>query len=202
MGYLEIRFYEKCKSELGVNSGKYIEENSHRFLDDCYIALDATNLNPLKFFDLLNNIHDHIKFAMEQQKLYLPFLDIMVNKDPETNNISMEMFYKKLIPGDVFHLTFSTLNNVKAIYLLHSLEEELIPFGKQPSEKKGFGRTSKSFIFPRISTKFNSTFNSCNKNVFPLIKAAFQSLQQSYETKECFKDIKLIKSQRKPSSLV
>ena len=56
MGYLEIRLYEKCKSELGVNSGKYIEENSHRFLDDCYIALDATDINPLKFFDILNNL--------------------------------------------------------------------------------------------------------------------------------------------------
>ena len=29
----------------------------------------------------------------------------------------------------------------------------------------------------------------------------YKSLQQSYETKECFKDIKLIKSQRQPSSL-
>ena len=29
----------------------------------------------------------------------------------------------------------------------------------------------------------------------------YKSLQQSHETKECFKDIKLIKSQRQPSSL-
>ena len=41
---------------------------------------------------------------------------------------------------------------------------------------------------------FITTFNSNNKNVFPLIQAAFKSLQQSNETKECFKDIKLIKS--------
>ena len=63
---------------------------------------------------------------MGQHNPYLPFLDIMVNKDPETNNIWMDMFYKKLIPGDVFHLTVSTLNNAKAIYLLHLLEE-LVP---------------------------------------------------------------------------
>ena len=48
---------------------------------------------------------------------------------------------------------------------------------------------------------FVLTFNPNNKNVFPLIQTAFKSLQQSYETKECFKDIKLIKSQRQPSSL-
>ena len=44
---------------------------------------------------------------------------------------------------------------------------------------------------------FVTSFNPNNKNVFPLIQTAFKSLQQSYETKECFKDIKLIKSQKK-----
>ena len=47
---------------------------------------------------------------------------------------------------------------------------------------------------------FVTTFNPNNKNVFPLIQAALKSLQQSNETKESFKDIKLIKSQRQPSS--
>ena len=32
---------------------------------------------------------------MEQYNLYLPFLDIMINKDPENNNIWMDIFYKK-----------------------------------------------------------------------------------------------------------
>ena len=48
---------------------------------------------------------------------------------------------------------------------------------------------------------FVTTFNPNNKNVLPLIQTAFKSPQQSYETKECFKDIKLIKSQRQPPSL-
>ena len=48
---------------------------------------------------------------------------------------------------------------------------------------------------------FVTTFNPNNKNVFPLIQTAFKSLQQLYETKECFNDIKLIKSQRQLSSL-
>ena len=37
-----------------------------------------------------------IKFTMQQHNLYLPFLDIMMNKDPETNNILMGIFYKKI----------------------------------------------------------------------------------------------------------
>ena len=48
---------------------------------------------------------------------------------------------------------------------------------------------------------FVTTFNPNNKSVFPLIQTAFKSVQLSYETKECFKDIKLIKSQRQPSNL-
>ena len=90
---------------------------------------------------------------------------------------------------------------------------------KQQSGQKNVWRNSKSFVFPRISTKFieNSkaskdktysnnlafvtTFNLNNKNLFSLIRTAFKSLQQSYEIKECFKGIKLIKSQRQTSSL-
>ena len=95
IGCLELQFYEKGKSEIRVNNGKYIKENWYTFLDDCYIALNATNINPLKLFDIINNIHDNIKFAMEQHNLYLPFLYIMINKDSENNNIWMYTFYKK-----------------------------------------------------------------------------------------------------------
>ena len=64
-------------------------------LGDCYITLDTTNINPLQLFDILKNIHDNIKFTMEQRNLYLPFLDIMINKDPENNNIWIDIFYNK-----------------------------------------------------------------------------------------------------------
>ena len=65
MGYLEIQFYEKCKNECRISNGKYIEENWHMYLHDCYIALEATIINPLKHFDVLNNIYDNIKFTMD-----------------------------------------------------------------------------------------------------------------------------------------
>ena len=40
MGYLENQYYKRWKNEFGVNNEKYIAENWHRFLGDCYIALD------------------------------------------------------------------------------------------------------------------------------------------------------------------
>ena len=50
---------------------------------------------------------------------------------------------------------------------------------------------------------FVTLFHPNNKYIFPLIQTAFKSLQQSqsYKTKECCKDITLIKSQRQPSTL-
>ena len=60
---------------------------------------------------------------MEQDILYLTCLDIMKNKDPETNNIWMDIFYKKLILQNVFHSPLATPNNAKTIYLLHLLKE-------------------------------------------------------------------------------
>ena len=72
--------------------GNTLKENCDRILDDCYISLDATNIDPLQFFDILNNIHGNIKFTMTQQKRYLVFTNTMINKDPETNIIWMEIF--------------------------------------------------------------------------------------------------------------
>ena len=60
MKYLELQFYEKCKNAFDVNNGKYIEENWHRLLDNYYIALDTSNINPLKLFDILINIHENL----------------------------------------------------------------------------------------------------------------------------------------------
>ena len=48
---------------------------------------------------------------------------------------------------------------------------------------------SNNLIFVKI-------FSPNNKNFSPLIQTAFQLLRQSYETKECFKDIKLKKKSK------
>ena len=216
MGYLELQFYEKCKNEFGVKNGKYIEENWHRFLDDCYIALDETNINPLKLFDKLNNIYDNIKFTKEQRNLYLPFLDIMMNKDLENNNIWMDMFYKKTDTRRCIAFNSCHPKQCKKIHILHLLEEFVPQWKTTKLEKNVWMKVLYSQKYPQnlvqeaipkvksipnenlraSETKtdsnnlaFVTTFNPSNKNVFPLIQTAFKSLQQSYETKECFKDL-------------
>ena len=222
MGYLEIQFYGQYKYEFGVNKGKYIEENWHRFLDVCCIASDTTNINPLNLFDILNNIHHNIKFTMEQHNLYLPFLDIMINKDLETNNIWMDIFYKKAdtrrcvpfnscylkqcknnIPFTRARRIFTIVKNseVRKKYL-DELQKVLYSQEYPQNVIQEAIRIATSFPIEKLRTSkaktdsknlaFVITFNP--NNVFPLIQTAFKSLQQSNEAKECFKDINLIKS--------
>ena len=226
MRYLEIQFYEKCKNEIGVDNGKYIEENWHRFLDDCYIVLDATNINSLKLFDILNNIHENIKFTMEQHNLYLSFLDIMINQDAETNSIWMDIFYKKTdtrkcVPFNSCHpkqcknnipfliarriCTIAENSEVRKKHLDElqkvSYSQEYLQNLSQEATRKAASTPIENLRASEAKTDSNNlAFITNNKNVFPLIQT-FKSLQQLNETKECFKDIKLIKSQRQPSSL-
>ena len=66
------------------------------YLDDCYIALDANIVNPSELFETLNRIHKNIKFAMKQHDLHLPFLDILLNKDSESNKVWMDICYGRV----------------------------------------------------------------------------------------------------------
>ena len=137
-----------------MNNRKYSNENWHGFLDDCYIALDATNINSLKLVDVLKIIHDNIKFAMEQRSLYLPFLGIMINKNPEINNIWMDIFIKKntqrCVPFNCCHPN-QYKNNMPFTFYRQNFNIK-----KNSEVGKKFRLTSTSFTFQRISTKFSS----------------------------------------------
>ena len=68
----KFKYARICKNDFSVNNGKYIEENWCRFLDDCYIALDTTNINFLKVFDILN-ICDSTFVLSKHQGIYFTF---------------------------------------------------------------------------------------------------------------------------------
>ena len=95
MGYLESQFCENGKNEFGVNNGKYIEENWQKTV------------------------------RMEQQDLYSPFFDTMINK----------------------------VNMINDILLAHARRIWTIAKNSDV-KKKMFGRTLKNSIFPRVSTRF------------------------------------------------
>ena len=130
----------------------------------------------------------------------------------------------------MFHLTLAISNNARRIYLLHLLEE-CVPWWKTTKLEKNAWTNLKKFYISKNRTKliqeaiqkvtsipienlraskaitdsnnlaFVTTFHPNKKKFFALIQTAFKPLQQSYETKAYFKDIKLIKSQRQSSRL-
>ena len=101
---------------------------------------------------------------MEQHNLYLPFLDIMINKDPDNNHIWMNIFYKKTdTPRRALFNCCHPKQCKKNIPFTLARRIFTIVENKEV-RKKTCGRSSKSFIFPRISTKFSSGSNSKSSN--------------------------------------
>ena len=60
---------------------------------------------------------------MKIYNLYLQFLTVMINKDPETITFGWKHFMKKLVLRDVLHLALAIPNNTKIKYILHLLDE-------------------------------------------------------------------------------
>ena len=183
-----------------------VRTNLCRFLDNCYIALDVTNINPLKIFDILNSSHDNIKFTKEQHNLHLPCLDISINKDPETNNIWTDIFYIYLYKNYVYFTIakqiYTIVENSKVMKeRLDELQKDsysqeypqsLIQEG-QEEIRKATSISTENLRASKARTDSNNlafvrTFIPNYKNFFPLIQT-IKLLQLSYKAKECFKDV-------------
>ena len=158
---------------------------------------------------------------MEQHNLYLPFLDIMTNKDRETNKILIEIYYIKTdtricVPLNSCHpkqcknsipytlarrtCTNSEVRKKRLDELQNVLYSQKYPQNLvQEAIRKVTSIHIENSRASKVKTDINNlvfitTFNPYNKHVLPLIQTAFKLLQQQSETKECFKNIKLRKS--------
>ena len=96
---------------------------------------------------------------MEQHNLYLPFLDIMINKDPKTNNIWMDIFCKKTDTRRCVPFNSSYQKQCK-INIPFTLARRIFTIAHNSKvRKKRLGKLEK-LIFPIISTKLNSRNDS------------------------------------------
>ena len=64
-----------------------------RFLDDCFVFWKKSKQDLSLFFDLLNNLHQDIKFTMETGEKALSFLDILIIK--EHTEIIRDIYFKE-----------------------------------------------------------------------------------------------------------
>ena len=81
MGYLEKELYSSNEDTFGNEDKDDFIKLFKRFLDDCFIISKRSEEDLMKFYDLLNDLHENIKFTMEKDNKKLPFLDILLYKD-------------------------------------------------------------------------------------------------------------------------
>jgi hypothetical protein len=92
-GFLEEKLFTKCNTLFGEEFGRYIETNWKRYLDDCFIFWTKSLQDLQLFNNILNRLHQNIKFTMESNENELPFLDILIIKDG--TKITTDLYYKK-----------------------------------------------------------------------------------------------------------
>ena len=131
---------------------------------------------------------------MEQHNIFfLPFLDIMINKDPETNKIQMDIFYKKTdtrrcIPFNSCHPKQSKNNIPFALARRIFIIAENSEVREKPLDelqKVLCSQKCPQNLIQEAIQKATSipTENLRASKAKTLIQTVFKSLQQSYETK-------------------
>lgn len=69
----------------------YIKEKWKRFLDDYFILCTKATADLKKFHDIINSLHESIKFTMEYDEKQLSFIDIVIMK--EVGNIITDLYH-------------------------------------------------------------------------------------------------------------
>lgn len=92
LGFLEWKLYKNLKNQFSVEFKTFIQQSWKRFLDDCFIIWTKTKDELNKFYNILNNLNNHLKFTMDCSEQKLPFLDVMIIKREDM--IITDIYYK------------------------------------------------------------------------------------------------------------
>ena len=88
--YLGKTLHRKVEEVFDLNFKTYIEENSKRFLDDCFILFRKSDED---LPELINTLHPSLNFTMDKSRIKLSFLDTMVIN----NNWELQKLIKPLV---------------------------------------------------------------------------------------------------------
>lgn len=226
LAFLEEKLYNTMENEYGQTTLQEFKQSWKRYLDDCFIIWKKSWGNIEKFHSILQNLHQNIKFTMEQHPYQIPFLDITIIKN-QLGSISTDIYRKptdtqlylpytsnhprKCLQSIPYTLarricTIVSDNNVKMIRL-KELHATLLQRG-YPYKliNQGFKLALEIPIQQLRDTKkknkdnpiaFVCTYNKCNPNIFPIIKQNLDLLKDN----EILKTTRIIKSNRQPRNL-
>ena len=78
MAFLEIKLYDKFQENFRIEARNKFQNEWMRYLDDCFIYWD-TRIGPItELHNILNNLHENIKFTVETSYKRMNFLDIQM----------------------------------------------------------------------------------------------------------------------------
>lgn len=92
IGYLEQKLYEEIEKKWGENFKLQFIQIWKRFLDDCFIPWNRSKDDIKTLHNILNKLHEDIKFTMECDNKEIPFLDCLVIKTD--SKLETDIFYK------------------------------------------------------------------------------------------------------------
>ena len=78
MAFLEIKLYNKFQECYGLEARNKFQSEWMRYLDDCFIYWD-TKMGPItELHNILNDLHERIKFTVETNYEKMNFVDIQM----------------------------------------------------------------------------------------------------------------------------
>ena len=84
-----------------------------RYVDDIFCVFN-NDTDALSFFNYLNLQHKNIRFTLEkEQDNKLPFLDILITKDANSETCTTSIFHKKTYTGLLMNFLSFTSHNYK-----------------------------------------------------------------------------------------
>ena len=228
MGYLETKLYIICKNQFDETTGKHIEENWKRFLDDCFIPLDTNIIQGTELLNILNNLNENIKFTEEHEIHQISFLGIKINQ--KNSQIWMDIHHKdtdtrRCVPCNSHHprqtknnIPFTLARRICTIVekedikkqrlqeLVTTLQSQKYP---KPVIENAISRASQIPQNELRQSKqqnadntiaFVSTYNENNPKLFQNIKQTFDFLKAN-SMKDELKNTKLIHSKKQSPNL-
>ena len=117
IGYLEQKSYERIEDIFGLTFKREFISSWKRFLDDCFISWTKSKADLDNLQNMLNTLHEYIKFTVESNVSQLPFLDCFVIK--RNTGIETDIFYKPTDSKTYLLFTSCHPNTPRSVYHSH-----------------------------------------------------------------------------------
>ena len=229
LAYLEETLYTEVENAFGSDFKTYFEENWKRFLDDCFLLFNRSEVEHQRLQNILNSLHPCIQFTCETSKTRLSFLDTMVIKNGK--KLETDIYYKPTDSKQYLlysschpkhtrnNIPYSLARRLRAIVSDENVLNLRMKELHQSLIKRGYPtaviddaiskatRMNRDVLLQTITkledqkVPYVSTFNPNNPEIFTEIRKNLPILFRSETMKRALGDKQIIKSKRQPQNL-